>query len=148
MGYETRRPAVRVRPPFLQPLIIYDMKIETTFDFGDIHSYNNIKISLRVELPITQIACLPDIREIIAESLEPHLRYLNLREEEITEKKEHILLSGFLSREVQYPYRYDDHNHSIVDYYDNKKWYSVRDYMDGKIPYHSTEVDEDEEVKT
>lgn len=110
------------------------MKIQTSFDFGETVSISEVKISINLEATIADAWALPDIREVLAENIEPLLRQFKATEGSIARAKERILLSGKLAKEVGAPYQYDTENHLIVDMNNRAKQYSVRDYLEGKVP--------------
>lgn len=109
-----------------------------SFDFGDpLKSLGDVGISVNLDTTLGEMWQLPEVREVIAESIEPILRHLNLSEKGIEREKERILLSGRLFKEVSFPYRYDTRNHRIISDRDdetNKKYYPVSDYLEGRLP--------------
>lgn len=112
------------------------MKISTSFDTGDedLCSSCDIKIVLGIEIRLKDIWQLPNVRDVIAESIAPVLRHLRMSERSIKLNQEIIRLSGDLVAQVQYPYRYDVEEHCIVDRRDKSKRYPVSDWLEGKLP--------------
>ena len=76
---------------------------------------------------------LPDIRNVIANSIEPTLGHLGMSKRSIEWQKERIMLSGKLMESVKYPYRYDPDNHEIIDCRNGSK-YPVIDFLEGRLP--------------
>lgn len=109
------------------------MKITTSFDVGDMVPVNDIKISITLETTPAEAWAIPDIRETIADNLDALLKNLQMNERGRVRERERILLSGKLTQELRYPYNYVCRNHYIQDM-KNKKDYSVKDYLEGRLP--------------
>lgn len=112
------------------------MKVSVTYDFGekDLVSVSDIKISASVEATVGTSYFIPEIREVIAGGLAPILSHLNMPEKGIQAEIEALIMSGHLSHNLKWPYYYDDKNHVIRSREDSEEHYSIRDYLEGKVP--------------
>lgn len=112
------------------------MKISTSFDFGnkDLVAPDDITIKVEIETRLGDIYQLPNVRDVIADSITPLLRHLKMSGERIKEEQEMIRLSGNLFENVSYPYIYSVEEHKIVDQRDRTKKYPISDWLEGKLP--------------
>lgn len=112
------------------------MKVTTSFDFGkkDLVASSDITITVEVETRLGDIYQLPNVRDVIADSIVPFLTHLKMDGEMIKEEQEKIRLSGQLVESVNYPYIYDIETHKIVDQRDRTKKYPISDWLEGRLP--------------
>lgn len=110
------------------------MDITTNFDLGAGRAkpYREIVVTVGVRVRLKEIWSVPDIRQVIADSITPILRQMQMSERTLETEIERILLSGRLLNEVEYPYRYDPDRHEIVD--EDGRCYPVSDYLEGRLP--------------
>lgn len=125
---------VRFHPPFQNSN--KSMKITTSFDFGnkDIVAPSDVTITVEVETRLGDIYQLPNVRDMIADSIVPLLKHLRMDGESIKNEQEIIRTSGYLFENVNYPYIYDVDRHKIVDQRDRAKKYPISDWLEGRLP--------------
>lgn len=110
------------------------MEISTSYDFGTpLKSPSEIEVKVEVSITLEDMWQLPNMREVIANGIQPILKQLNMPEQTIAEWIERIKLSGNLATTVKTPFRYLESEHMIVDVR-NKKHYPVSDWLEGKLP--------------
>lgn len=112
------------------------MKVTVSYDFGekDLVSSSDIKISVNVETRLGNSYFIPEIRAVIAGGLAPILRHLRMSEQSIDREIEVLMMSGHLFDNLKYPYYYNVCNRDIRSKEDKNASYSIRDYLEGKVP--------------
>lgn len=122
--------------PITVPKFIQTMKISTGFDVGEngLCASCDIKISVNIEVCLGDIWQMPNVRDVIAQSIEPVLKHLRMSEQSIKRNQEVIRYSGVLLSQLEYPYQYDVDDCCIVNILDRTKKYPISDWLEGKLP--------------
>lgn len=112
------------------------MKVTVSYDFGkdDLVSPSDIKITANIETTLGNSFFIPEIRAVIAGGLAPILRHLHITERSIDKEIDALMMSGFLFDNLEWPYYYDCENKDIRSRNDKEIRYSIRDYLEGKVP--------------
>lgn len=112
------------------------MKITVSYDFGekDLVSPSDIKININVETALGHSYFIPEIRSVVAGGLAPILRHLRMSERSVDREIETLTMSGILFDCLKYPYYYDVDDRNIKSHEDKNAKYTIKDYLEGKVP--------------
>lgn len=112
------------------------MKITVSYDLGEdeLVPSPDIKVTANIETTLGNSFFIPEIREVIAGGLRPILRHLRMSERIIDKEIDALMMSGHLFDNLKYPYYYDVRNKDIRRRDDKEIRYSIRDYLEGKVP--------------
>ena len=112
------------------------MKITVSYDLGEdeLVPSPDIKVTANIETTLGNSFFIPEIREVIAGGLRPILRHLRMSERIIDKEIDALMTSGHLFDNLKYPYYYDVRNKDIRRRDDKEIRYSIRDYLEGKVP--------------
>lgn len=112
------------------------MKATVSYDFGseEFVSPSDIKITVNIEGRLGDSFIIPEIRSVIAGGLAPLLKQLKMSDRSIDREVEALMMSGILYRGLKYPYYYNLRNRDIRSLEDKNVKYSIRDYLEGKVP--------------
>lgn len=112
------------------------MKVTISYDFGekDLAFSSDIKISVNVETTLGNSYFIPEIRAVVAGGLAPLLKHLGMSDRIIEKEIEALMMSGTLFDNLKFPYFYDVSDRVIRSHIDKDVKYSIRDYLEGKVP--------------
>lgn len=111
------------------------MKITVSYDLGgNLVAPSDIKISANIETTVGNSPLVPDITEVMAGGLAPILQHLHMSEGWLEQTKNHIIYGGRLLKKLKYPFRYSIPDHAIINDLHKEVKYSVKDYLEGKVP--------------